>query len=142
LQGEDFLLSRAFGDQFVDEYRFVLADAVGAVGGLCLDRRVPPWVIVDNGIGLDEVEADAAGLEGDEEEVGLTAAEALDRVFAFACLSGQLGVGDAGSLYLLLDQAEHGGELGEDQDVPSRRAPESPPRWVWAGLDGSTPTVG
>jgi uncharacterized protein (DUF433 family) len=49
----------------------VLADAVGAVGGLVLDGGVPPAVEVEDVGGGGEVEADTAGLEGDDEDGGL-----------------------------------------------------------------------
>ena len=40
LHGEYAFLDCLLCDQLVDEHRLVLADAVGAVGGLGLDRRV------------------------------------------------------------------------------------------------------
>ena len=48
LQLLDAFLDAAGADELVDEYGFVLADAVGAVGGLVLDRRVPPGVQVED----------------------------------------------------------------------------------------------
>src|SRR5947209_9037358 len=65
LQLEDALLDGAGGDQLVDEDRLVLADAVGAVGRLVLNRRVPPRVVVDHRVGGGEVEAAPARLEAD-----------------------------------------------------------------------------
>ena len=44
-----------------------LADPVGPVGRLLLDRRVPPAVDVDHVVGAGQVEAGAAGLEGEQE---------------------------------------------------------------------------
>ena len=41
LQGEDFFLDAAGGDQLVDEDVLGLADPVRAVGGLVFGRRVP-----------------------------------------------------------------------------------------------------
>ena len=69
LQGEHALLDAAGDDQVVDEDRLGLADAVGAVGGLGLGGRVPPGVVVDDGVGAGQVEAGAARLEADQEDV-------------------------------------------------------------------------
>ncbi len=66
LELEDALLDRARRDQPVDEHGLVLADAVGAVGGLVLDRRVPPGIEQEDVVGRGEVEAGAAGLERDQ----------------------------------------------------------------------------
>ena len=45
------LLDSAERDQPMDEHRLVLADAVRAVCRLILDRRVPPWVVVNDCVG-------------------------------------------------------------------------------------------
>ena len=45
-----------------------LADAVGAVGGLVLHRRVPPAVEVEDVVGGGQVEPGAAGLERQDED--------------------------------------------------------------------------
>ncbi len=50
----------ARADEFMDEDRLVLADAVGAVGGLVFGGGVPPGVEVDDAIGGGEVKASAA----------------------------------------------------------------------------------
>ena len=50
------------------EHGLVLADAMGAVDGLILHRRVPPGIIEDHRIGGGEIEADASGLEADEKD--------------------------------------------------------------------------
>ena len=47
-QLRDAVLHRALGEEAVDLYGAVLADAPGAVGGLVLDGRVPPAVVVDD----------------------------------------------------------------------------------------------
>jgi len=64
----DAVFDGALTDELVDEDGFVLADAVGAVGGLVFGGGVPPGVVVDDGVGSGEVEAGAAGFEGDEED--------------------------------------------------------------------------
>ena len=47
----------------LDEDGVLLADAVGAVGGLGFGDRVPPRVVMDDGVGGGEIEPGAAGLE-------------------------------------------------------------------------------
>ena len=64
---EDLLLDGVLGDEFDGLDGLFLADAVGAVGGLLLGGGIPPRVEVDNGVRAGEVEAGAAGFEGDEE---------------------------------------------------------------------------
>ncbi|MNY00594.1 hypothetical protein D3C86_1330940 [compost metagenome] len=115
LQLLDLFLDAAAGDQLVDEHRLVLADAVGAVAGLGLGGRVPPGVEVDHGIGGGEVEAGAAGLEADQEHRHLAGLERLHRRAAILGGAGELDVGDLARLQFVLDQAEHAGELGEQQ---------------------------
>ena len=48
---------------------------MGAVGGLGFGGGIPPRVEVDDGVGAGEVEAGAAGFEGEEEERRRGAAE-------------------------------------------------------------------
>src|SRR5690606_9227130 len=62
-QGGHAVLDRPLGDQPVHLHRAVLADAVGAVGGLVLDRGVPPAVVVDHVGGTGEVEPGPAGAQ-------------------------------------------------------------------------------
>lgn len=64
----DAVFDGAGADELVDEDGFVLADAVGAVGRLVFGGRIPPRVVVDDGVGGGEVEAGAAGFEGNEED--------------------------------------------------------------------------
>ena len=68
LELQDFFLDGAFGDEAVGEDVADLADAVGAVDGLGFDGGVPPGVEEEDVVGAGEVEAEAAGFEGDEEE--------------------------------------------------------------------------
>src|SRR6056297_1919119 len=111
LQRQDFFFHRAFGDQLVDEYRLVLADSVGAIGGLVFDGRIPPRVVVDDSVGLDQVQPHAAGLEAEQEQGDFAVAKALDGLVALASLAGQLGVSDAALVQFRLDQAQHAREL-------------------------------
>ena len=66
----DALLDGALADQLVHEHRAALADAPGPVGGLVLDRRVPPAVVVDHLARRREVEPGAPGLERHQEQRG------------------------------------------------------------------------
>ena len=62
------LLHRVARDQPVGEHRPGLADAVRAVDGLRLHRRVPPRVEEEDVLGGREVQAEPAGLEADQEQ--------------------------------------------------------------------------
>ena len=117
LHGLDFLLDGAGADQAVDEYRLVLTDAVGAVGGLRFGGRVLPWVVVDHGVGGGEVEADAAGLEADQEHRHGAALEALHQGAALTGrgLPGEDLVFDATLDQRRLNQRQHFGELRKQQ---------------------------
>src|SRR6266446_10074589 len=68
LQFEHALFDGTLRDELVDEDGLVLADAVGAIGRLVLDRRVPPGIVMDHGIGGRQIEAGAASFEADQEE--------------------------------------------------------------------------
>jgi hypothetical protein len=78
----DAVLDGAGADEFVDEDGFVLADAVSAVGRLVFGGGIPPWVEVDDAVGGGEVEAGAAGFEGDEEDGDGFVLETLDEFSA------------------------------------------------------------
>ena len=64
----DAFLEGAAGDEAVHLHVALLADAVGAVGGLRLDGGVPPQVEVDDVGGGGEVQAGAAGLQREQED--------------------------------------------------------------------------
>ena len=51
LEVDDAVFDGALADELVDEDRFLLTDAVGAVGGLVFGGGVPPGVVVDDRIG-------------------------------------------------------------------------------------------
>ena len=59
----DALLDRPAADELVHQNVLLLPDAIGAVGGLVLDGRIPPAVEVDDVRRRGEVQAGAAGLE-------------------------------------------------------------------------------
>lgn len=117
LEVEDFLFDGLPGDEFIDEDGVFLSDAVGAIGGLAFEGRIPPWVEVDDGIGGGEVEAGAAGAEGDEEDGDSSGLEGIADGFAVAGLAGESGVGDIGFVEFGGDELEHLGELGKDENA-------------------------
>ena len=47
----------------IDRHVLLLPDAVGPVGSLALNGRLPPWVEVDHVVGAGEVESESARLE-------------------------------------------------------------------------------
>src|SRR5688572_12312475 len=95
-----------------------MADAVGAVDGLVFDGGVPPGVEEDDIAGGGEIEADAAGAQGNEEDGGAgSVLELFDERLAVLGGTGEekrvpLALADGGG-----DEVEHAGELGEDEDL-------------------------
>ncbi|OPZ69380.1 MAG: hypothetical protein BWY83_01991 [bacterium ADurb.Bin478] len=100
----------------MDEHRLVLADPVGAVGGLVLHGRIPPGIVVDDHVGAGQVQAGAAGLEADEKErdVGI-AIELLHDLEPFLGGPVEIAVAQAAPLQFSPQNAQHGDELAEDQ---------------------------
>lgn len=86
LETDDFFFDGSCGDHFVDGGGLGLADAVGAVSGLGFYGWVPPWVEVNDGVSGCEVEAVAAGFEGDEE--GVWASGGLESFYFFGAVFG------------------------------------------------------
>jgi len=68
LQPQDFILDCVAGDQLVGSDDTCLPDAMGAVGGLRLDRGIPPRIEMDHGVGGGEIQADAASFQTDQED--------------------------------------------------------------------------
>ena len=64
----DLFLDRSAADELVHQHVLGLPDAEGAIGGLILDRGIPPAVEVHDVRGRGEVEAGAAGFQGQHEE--------------------------------------------------------------------------
>ena len=119
MQREDAVLDGLARDEAVDGHGLDLADAVGAIGGLVLDGGVPPGVEEDDLGGGGEVEAGTAGLQGDEEDVGLAGLETVDLGAALGGGGAAVEVADAEALGLDegADVADKLGELGEDEDA-------------------------
>src|SRR5699024_6117644 len=110
LQRQHLLLDRALGDVAVDHDRLRLPDPVGAVDGLILGGGVPPRVHEEDVVRLGEVEAEAAGLEADEEHRGLTGPERLDHGPAVPRRPVEDDVGDAAAIEVRGDLVEERGE--------------------------------
>src|ERR1700724_164577 len=117
----NFLFERAFGEQLENLHGAALAQAVHAVGRLVLAGGVPPAVVVDDGRGGGEVDADAAGAQAPQEDpaAGL-AAEALEQRAASggaAARTGQDHVADAQALQVAPHERDHAQELSEDDHL-------------------------
>ena len=70
VERQDFLFHRAGADEFGARHGAGLANAMGAVGGLSFGGGIPPRIEVDHGVGAGEIEAGAAGFEGEQENWG------------------------------------------------------------------------
>ena len=64
----DALLDGALAHELVDEHGLALTDAPGTIGGLVLDGRVPPAVVVDHLARRREVQSGASRLERHEQQ--------------------------------------------------------------------------
>jgi hypothetical protein len=58
---------RARRDKAMDKDRLRLSDPVRTIHRLALHRRIPPWVVEDNGVGLGQCETDATRLQTEQE---------------------------------------------------------------------------
>jgi len=119
LHVEDLFLDRAGGHEPVNEDRLRLADPVGAVHCLTLDRRVPPRIIEDHRVGLGQGQADTARLEAEQEHRRIALREAVEDLSAVLCLPREGQVGNASLGQIGLDQAQH---LDELRKTPARAA--------------------
>ena len=82
------LFHRSNGDQAVDHDWPILADSVGAVCCLILDRRIPPGVEEKNVICRGQVEADPAGLEGNQHDRrAIWGLKLVDRLLSNPCFA-------------------------------------------------------
>ena len=114
----DALLEGVLSDEAVDEDVLVLADTVGAVGGLCLDGGVPLEVEVYDVACGSEVEAGAGGFQREEEDA-VAARVLLEAVHhRLALLDATAAVEEKGTLarallYHLLEHQAHLAELGK-----------------------------
>ena len=87
LEFGDLFLDGPFTAQAVGKHWPWLADAVSPVDRLHLDRRVPPGVQQKDVVGRCEVQAQATGLEADQEDTAIgILLEAVDVCLAVARL--------------------------------------------------------
>ena len=115
LQAEDALLDRAGSDQLVHKHWPYLTDAVRAIGGLRLDRRIPPGVVVDDGVGRGQVQPNPARFEREQKNARIAGLKGLDRAAPIVGVAVQTRAIDPGQLRIGIkrhfDAIEHGGEL-------------------------------
>jgi len=67
------------GQIAIDEYRLGLSDPVRAVGGLVFSGRIPPGIVVNDGVGCRKIEPCSPCLEADQKEVRFAALKLADR---------------------------------------------------------------
>ena len=116
LQIENPFLHRVARDQPVCEDAPVLADAVRAVHGLRLGRRIPPRVEDEHVVGRGQIQPDASRLEADEEQpAGCVGLEPLHTCFAILRPAIEILVRNASLAKLLAQQRQEAGELREDE---------------------------
>lgn len=121
LQSQDLLLDRAGREHPVNEHRLLLADTVSAVDRLRLDSWIPPGIVENDGVSAREVEARAACLEAHQNERHLTGLEPRNRLLAILGLAGEFSPAMTMMIERGLYEIEHGGELAEQDDLPSLR---------------------
>src|SRR4029453_8603290 len=92
---------------------------MGSIGRLRLDCWIPPGVVMVGGTRCREIEANAAGFEADEEDRDISGLEAINLALPIASAPVQIAVIDRHRLQTVLNEAEHGGKLAEDQDAMS-----------------------
>src|SRR5919109_5193719 len=117
---DDLLLDRVAGDHPVDHHRARLADAVGAVDRLRLDRGVPPRVEQEAVVGLAQVQAEAAGLEADQKPRVVARLKALHDAVATARPAVEVAVADPLPGQAVAHPGEEACELAEDERAVSR----------------------
>src|SRR5258705_7481904 len=116
LQRQNLLLHRATRDELVAGHHTGLADAVGAVRGLVLNRRIPPRVEMNDCVRAGERETHAAGLEADEKDGNLRVAlEFLHHGTAICGRAVEVAELNVLRREPVLKQRKHRRELAEDQ---------------------------
>jgi hypothetical protein len=104
---DDPLFDRVSADQFIDKDGLCLADPVGSVGRLVLDRRVPSGVVMDHRVGRGEVQAATSRFQADQENWYRPRLKTADRGGSIASGPGQLDMIDFSRSKFGLDQIEH-----------------------------------
>lgn len=120
----EYLLFECGGaDETVDEDGTALALTVGTADSLFLGSGVPPWVEEEDIIGLGEVEAYAASLQGDKEELacGVLLEPPYDAFPVGGC-AGEHGIRPAAVVHLFCHNVEKLHKFTENQYLVRRAA--------------------
>src|SRR5438128_5488354 len=91
---------------------------MGAVGGLRLDRGIPPRIEMNDGVGSGEIEADAAGFQADQED--WNRGIALEAIHDFLTLFGraiEIAEWNLELLQAFANEVQHRDELAEDENA-------------------------
>jgi hypothetical protein len=115
LELEHFLFDGVLGNQPIGEHLARLADAMRAIDRLRFDRRVPPRIEQEDVLGGGEVEAEAARLEADQEQLAVRIGlEAVDARVTVARPAVEVLVGEAEAIERSAHAIEQLHELRED----------------------------
>ena len=71
MKAQYFLFDSVLGYQVINSHTILLPDAIGTVGGLLFDGRIPPRVQMDDVIGSRQIQPQSASLQTDEEDGAL-----------------------------------------------------------------------
>src|SRR5438552_3134965 len=91
---------------------------MGAVGGLRLDRGIPPRIEMNDGVSSGEIQADAAGFQADQED--WNRGIALEAIHNFLTLSGravEIAEWNFELLQAFANKVQHRDELAEDENA-------------------------
>jgi hypothetical protein len=118
LQGQNLFFYGIFGDEFVNEHVFGLANAVCTVNGLLLNCRVPPWVEDKYIIGLGEVKpTPPAFIEIRNTRFFILLEAASPRRRGFGCCHPGIRIGNALLIKMLAVDLQLLYKLREDQHL-------------------------
>src|SRR5207342_1960251 len=91
---------------------------MGAVGGLRLDRWIPPRIEMNDGVGSGKIQADAAGFQTDQEDGNRgIALEAIHDVLTLFGRTIKIAEWNHELLQAFTDEVQHRHELAEDEDA-------------------------
>jgi len=122
LEGADFFLNRATRQDAIRDDLIALADAVGAVDGLCLDSRIPPRIVEHHVARGGEIEAGTGGFQREQENRnGWIALETIDKGLTVFGLAGEHQMGNVALHEFLADELEHRDKLRENQNLVAFR---------------------
>src|SRR5213083_2518087 len=91
---------------------------MGPVGGLRLDRGIPPGIEMNDGVGGGEIEADTARFQADQED--WNRGIALEAIHDFLTLFGravEIAEWNLELLQAFANEMQHRDELAEDEDA-------------------------